>query len=74
MGIYFGDLTVGSGGDNNSSILPTIKTFILNTNNWDLNLFTQRIEVEGVMADPLKQIITVSPHFNSREEYLNNGI
>ena len=56
------------------TVFPSPNEKILAVSDWDANTKLATITVEGVLADEDKQLITVVPKFENREDYINAGI
>lgn len=72
---FIGDTDTGvkaQGPDGQSNLV--IKLVTLTASKWDASTFTQTIPVEGVLADDLKQVITIEPLPDNAEAYEAAGI
>ena len=56
------------------TVFPSPNEKIITVSDWDTNTKLATIAVEGVLADEDKQLITVVPKFENREDYINAGI
>jgi hypothetical protein len=78
MGIYFGDLIIGSGTkqeeNENIAIKPSMTKITLLSNTWDNSTLTQTATINGIIADETRQAIMITPSFNSIEEVGNCNV
>lgn len=59
---------------NNIINIPTIQSVSLLASNWDETTLQQTVQVNNVLADETKQIITPSPAIDSQNAYIETGI
>ena len=78
MGVYFGDLIIGSGvkqeENENIAIKPNMTKITLLSSAWDNSTLTQTATVNGIIADETRQAIMITPVFSSIEEIGNCNV